>query len=99
MSRFDCHEMAGGKGYLIDLQSDFLESYSTRIVAPLIAENDFDGAAKGLNPVVTLDGERFVILTHFMAAVPVSSLGKPKARLSDHADEITRALDLLFQGY
>ena len=52
-----------------------------------------------LHPEVEVNGKPFVMATHLMAAVPKTALQNPVANLSDHADDITRALDLLFQGY
>jgi toxin CcdB len=46
-----------------------------------------------------MEGGAFVMLTQSMAAVPVAALGGAVADLSAHRDEITRAVDLVFQGY
>ena len=52
--------------------------------------------AKLLNSVVDIDGEAHVMVTQFISAVPVRALGKPTGELAARADEITRALDMLF---
>jgi len=97
MSRFHLYRVA--EGYLLDLQTDYLDAYQTRVVAPVIALRDFDTPAAGLNPLIDVQGETFVVQMHLMAAVPVSVLRTPAQDLSAQADEFTRALDLLFQGY
>ncbi|WP_120505353.1 CcdB family protein [Sulfitobacter mediterraneus] len=99
MSRFHVYQGRQGDGLFLDVQSDYLESYSTRMVVPLVSEHEFPRPASQLNPVIELRGQRYVALTHFMAAVPLASLGAAVGDLSNQSDEFTRALDLLFQGY
>ena len=99
MSKLDLYRVGRGRGYVIDLQTDFLESYSSRVVAPVVPLSDFRSPAKDLNPVVEIEGEPFVIQTHFLAATPVAALGKPVGRCDVPPEAVTRALDLLFQGY
>lgn len=99
MSRFDLFAMPDGGGFLLDLQADILEHYNTRVVAPLVPARSYDGAAKGLNPQVTIGDEPFVVQTHLMAAIPAALLKNPVGSMQGQADEITRALDLLFQGH
>ena len=99
MSRF--HLYAGNEGdvYLLDLQTDFLSHYNSRIVAPVVAEADYDGATAGLNPVIDVKGGAHVVLTHLLSAVPAQTLSNDLGDYSAQADQFTRALDLLFQGY
>ena len=99
MSRFQLYAGEGAAGYVIDLQSDFLNRYNTRIVAPVISEADYDGTAAGLNPVIDVGGQPHVVMTHLLAAVPAGALRKTVADYSSEGDRFTRALDLLFQGY
>jgi toxin CcdB len=99
MSRFDLYPAPGGNGYLLDVQSDFLESYSTRVAVPVVSKKKFPSPALTLNPIIEVDGVQYVVQIHFLSAVPSSILRKPVANYAVQADEITRALDLLFQGY
>lgn len=99
MSRFHVYRSRSQDQLLLDVQSDFLESYATRVVVPLIAEQDFPPPARQLNPVVEIDGRRYVAAVHFLSAVPLASLGALVGDYSAQGDEFTRALDLLFQGY
>jgi hypothetical protein len=46
-----------------------------------------------------VDVVRHVIQMHFLAAVPKATLKSSVGHYCAQADEITRALDLLFQGY
>lgn len=88
-----------GDGYLVDLQADLLEHLDTRIVAPLIPLDRAPQPAATLNPVVDVAGERVVMATQFMPAVPATMLRSPVARIDAHRTEITAAADLLFQGF
>tara|TARA_R110002049_G_scaffold188402_2_gene356795 strand:- start:9527 stop:9826 length:300 start_codon:yes stop_codon:yes gene_type:complete len=99
MSRFDLYRGTGGTTYLLDLQSEYLVDYSTRVVAPVVPLAEFKYPVKGLNPLVTIEDETFVVLTHFIAAIPAAGLGAYVTNLLSQSDEFTRALDLLFQGY
>jgi len=55
--------------------------------------------ARYLNPVITLDDETFVLIVQSMAAVRAVALGPAVGDLSGHQDEITRAVDMVFQGF
>lgn len=98
MARFTVHGLQGG-GIVLNLQSDFLDWLGTRVVAPLVPIDQSPSPAKHLNPVLSLEVGAFVLITQSMAAVPVSALGPAIADLSAHHDEITRAVDMVFQGY
>lgn len=98
MARFSVHDLPGGVR-VVNLQSDFLDWAGTRVVAPLVPLDQSPPPARHLNPVFTLEGGPFVLIVQSMAAVPASSLGAAIADLSDHQDEITRAVDMVFQGF
>jgi toxin CcdB len=67
--------------------------------APLIPVQDIADYAKTLNPVFEVDGQRVVMATQGMAAVPVSILKYPVTSLEPMRTEIVAAIDLLFQGF
>lgn len=98
MARFDVYARADGPGFLLDLQSDLLDPLNTRVVAPLLPKDSAPRPAAHLNPVFTIDGVEHVLVTQFLSAVPKSLLRSPKDTLSDQADRITRAVDMVFQG-
>jgi toxin CcdB len=98
MARFTVHSLPGS-GLVVNLQSDFLDWLNTRLVAPLVPLAAAPPPAQHLNPVFAMEGDAFVMLTQSMAAVPVAALGGAVADLSVHQDEITRAVDMVFQGY
>ena len=99
MARFSVHEWPEGDGLLLNLQTDFLDWLDTRIVAPLLPKAFAPPPARYLNPVFQIDGRDHVMLTQAMAAVPVSAMGREIGNLEDAQDEITRALDMVFQGF
>jgi toxin CcdB len=99
MARFAVHEMRGGGRRVVDVQSDFLDWLNTRLVAPLVPIAQIPLPAKYLNPVLTLPDGEYVLLVQSTAAVRVSDLGNVVADLSGEPDAITRALDMVFQGF
>lgn len=60
---------------------------------------DIADYAGTLNPVFEIDGERVVMATQGMAAVPLSILKHPVTTLEPMRAEIVAAIDLLFQGF
>ena len=98
MARFSVHNLSGSSR-VVNLQSDFLEWADTRVVAPLVPLDQSPPPAKYLNPVFTLEGGSFVLIIQSMAAVPASLLGPAIGDLSNHQDKITRAVDMVFQGF
>jgi toxin CcdB len=98
MRRHQVYRMAGGRGLVLDLQSDLLEPLSTRVVAPLLPRAEAPKPARGLNPVFLIGEEEYVLVTQFLSAVLLAELGPPIGSLDAHHDEILRARDLLFDG-
>lgn len=98
MARYSIHDLPGG-GRVVNLQSDFLDWADTRVVAPLVPLDHGPPPAKHLNPVFALDDGPFVLVVQSMAAVRASALGHAVGDLSDHQDEITRAVDMVFKGF
>ena len=99
MARFDVYANPDDGGWLLDLQSDLLEGLNTRIVVPLMSVENAPTPARRLNPLFEIGGKRVVMVTQFLAAVPVSILRSPRANLSAHHSAIVDAIDMVFQGY
>jgi len=99
MARFDVYVNPNDRGYLLDVQTDLLDSLNTRIVVPVMPSNKAPKPAKRLNPVLKIRDEAHVMVTQFMAAVPASMLKEPVANLSENAEEVTNALDMVFFGF
>jgi toxin CcdB len=105
VARFDVYPNPGKHGatspYLLDVQSDLLDGLDSRVVIPL---RSFDHFAKvklptRLTPVLQINGQDYVLETPKMGAVPQRILQNSVSSLSAQQDQITAALDFLFQGY
>jgi len=97
MARFDTYRY--GDGYLLDVQAGLLDGLNTRMVVPLMPLAKAPLPAERLNPVFAIEEGEFVMVTQFMAAVPVSELGNPAGSLEPAYDAIRAALDMLFDGF
>lgn len=84
--------------YLLDVQSDFVET-GTRVVVPLVRPDYFGPRATRLNPTVLVAGELFVLSPAEIGALPATQLGTTVATLETQRYEITAALDFLLTGY
>ena len=99
MARFDFYRNQVGRGYLLDLQSDLIGSLNTRVVAPLMPPAEAPRPASRLNPVFVIGNGKFVMVTQFMAAVPLAELQERSGSLSQEHDAIMNAIDMIFSGF
>ena len=105
MARFDVYANPGAHArttpYVLDVQSDLLDGLDTRMVIPLRSMAHFAKVKlpTRLIPVLTIDGQEFLLKTPKMGAVPQRILKSPVTSLTDEQARITAALDFLFQGY
>lgn len=84
---------------LLDVQSDLLSALNTTVVVPLYATATMKGAVLGtLTPEISLDGERYVMVTPQLAGIMRKELGPEIASLAFQRDQIVAALDLLIFG-
>lgn len=85
--------------FLLDVQSDLLETLGTRVVVPLCPTSAIEGRPVGtLMPTFVVEGKRYVMLTPQLAGIERKLLGTEVAVLSAHRNEIVAALDLLLTG-
>ncbi|MBY0336322.1 MAG: CcdB family protein [Acetobacteraceae bacterium] len=99
MARFDLHRPRQGTGYLLNVQSHFLDHLPSRVVVPLLPTSSGLPAIRGLNPVFDIGGEPHAMMTHYLTAVPRRELGRAVGTLEPQRDEIACALDLLLTGF
>lgn len=101
MSRFDVYATPGqsGTGYVLDVQADLLHDLATRVVVPLQPSQSAPKPARGLNPAFEINGQSYLMLTQFIAAVPAKELRRPVLSLDARSDDIMRALDTLLIGF
>lgn len=99
MAKFDIYSsLSSSAAYLLDLQDELIDMLSTRVVAPLVAIEDVDKRMKTLNPVIHFEGTNYVLMTHLLAAIPVTALKKRVGSAALQRDEIIASLDFLFTG-
>ncbi len=98
MVGFAVHALRTGE-LVVDVQSDLLDPFETRVVIPLIAPEQAPQAPHRLDPVLEVAGERRILATHLLAALPRAELGTPVGSLAAEHDAIRTALDMLFPGF
>ncbi len=85
--------------FLLDVQSDFLPDFTTRVVVPLVVSAQVGKLARRLNPEFQIDGVGITMMTERLASVPKNALGAHVTSLAQHRDEIVAAVDFLVLGF
>ena len=105
MARFDVYANSGrnkaNAPFLVDVQSNYLEGLSTRVVVPLLRLAAFPPAKlpADLLPVFQVQGIECMFYPAFIGAVSMSELGGSVGSLRDERDKIIAALDRLTGGF
>ena len=99
MAKYDVFPNPSGDGFLLDVQSDLLIDLNTRVVVPLLPKLRAPKPATRLNPVFNVGDEPVVMVTQFIAAVPIGVLKAPIERLDQEFEQVTVAIDMLIQGF
>jgi len=100
MAKYDVYrDPRGSENLLVCIQADLFDQFDTRMAIPLLPEQPHIAPLRKLSPVFTVEERRYVLHTQLMLAVPASALRVRVANVEAHRDEITAALDLLFQGF
>ena len=99
MAQFGVYASRASAVLLLDVQSELLDPLNTRVVVPLMPAAEAPKPARRLNPTFEVDGQSLLMVTQFLSAVRVAELGAHVAQVDDRRDEITAALDMLFQGF
>jgi toxin CcdB len=97
VARFDLFRVE--EDYLLDVQANTLDDLNSRVVVPIQRPELAPKPGRRLNPAFIIEGQTYVMVTQFISAVPAIELRQPAGNLSHHRDDITAALDMLFQGY
>lgn len=84
---------------MVDCQSDHIRAFDTRLVIPLLHKTSDRAPVTRLEPLLRLSDEELILVTHLLAAVPKSELGRPVDNLVSHRDDIDLAVDLLITGF
>jgi toxin CcdB len=85
--------------YFVDVQNEYINGLSTRVMIPLRREAVFGPRARNLHPLLEVLGENVVLDTAALGAVPLSELRAPIASLQERRVEVQEALDTLFGAY
>ena len=104
MARFDVYRnpFAAERAltpFVLDVQNDHLGPLATRVVIPLRAPQGYGTPARGLNPVLDLQGSPVVLDTAALAPVQTSLLKSPVWRADPWRDEVLDALDTLLGSH
>lgn len=92
------HDSRDTYPYFVDIQNSLLDSLNTRLVIPLTPSKYLADNITNLCPLVMVENEQFILLTHQMTSVPVSALQISMGSLEHLRDEIIGAVDLLVTG-
>lgn len=84
--------------FLLDVQSDLLESLATRVVVPLAESDDTRPPVARLMPTFEIDGRPVVMRTGEIAGIARKAVGEHVASLVGRRHEIVAALDVLISG-
>lgn len=85
--------------YLLDVQGDIIGKRNTRVVIPLFPLINYKGPrADRLTPVVTVEGEEYVVMTHELASIPHRVLGEEVCNLNHQREVVKASMDFLFDG-
>ena len=85
--------------YFVDVQCDLLSDLNSRIVIPLSAQKTLSNLnAKKLCPIIKIDEDAYVLLTHQMTSIPCSALNKEVTTLEHYRYDILGAIDILLTG-
>ena len=98
MARFDVYKSGNARGLLLDIQSDLLDEFGSRVVVPLLPAEDMQSVSR-LHPVFLINDERYIMSTHLIFAIPVDRLGAKIGSLAQEDLVITSAVDTLLSGY
>ena len=98
MARYDVHTSPDGYLY-VDIQDNDLAHLSTRVVIPLMPLDVAPDPARQLNPQFEVGGRRMLLVTQYMAATRLATLGPVVGSLAHEQDRISMALDRLFYGF
>jgi toxin CcdB len=93
LTRFDTATYAGID--LVVVESQLLPPDPIVVIIPLL--QDYPAVSR-LNPKITLNGRQLFLATRLITSVSRASLRR-NGSVADQADRITRAIDVLMEGF
>lgn len=86
--------------FLLEIQSDIIDDLNTRLAIPLYPLTGLRSQAPlRLTPLLEINGEPYLLLTHAMASVRKSQLGAEVCSVEQYRYQIKSALDFLLDGF
>lgn len=98
MAQFDVFRLGDGE-LVLDVQTDLLGDFDSRIVVPLMPPDRAPPRHKRMNPQFALEGVSYVMVTQFIIAVETRALRSRIDNLDRYYDEIKAACDMVFNGF
>lgn len=92
------HSAQQGVPMVVVVQSDLLESLSTRLVIPLATAEFADSTPEQLCPRITVQGQGLRALAHLAAPLPARQLKKQIDNIALQANVLVAALDMVLSG-
>jgi len=80
--------------YLLEIQSNFVDSVTTCVIIPLVLADSFL-PVKVLNPTITVLDEPYLLSTAEITSTLRSNLGRPVASAAPFRNDIIAAIDRL----
>jgi toxin CcdB len=96
MAQFDVHSI--GESLVVDCQHNALSHLDTRVVIPLLPQEQVPAGADRLHPTINVKGRAFVLGTQFLASLSTRELKRPIASIESDRYAILSAIDLLLTG-
>jgi toxin CcdB len=85
--------------YFVDIQNSLINDIDSRLVIPLGKLSDFrNQLMTGLTPLITYEGEDFILLTPQLTSMPANLLKTPIGSLKQVRDVIISAIDFAITG-
>ena len=97
MARYDLYADRR-RALFVDVRATHVE-LDRLIVIPLQADPSFRLRSDDLTPELLIDTNRYRLMTHLIASVPITNLRPTRTNIAHHRDAITRALDTLLTGF
>ncbi len=97
-AQFDVYRLPDAT-LVVDVQSPLASVHATRFVIPLLPLGDATPPIPRLNPKVSMDGQPWVLATHFATTVDNRILTHPVGSVADQDWVIKGALDFLVNGF
>lgn len=101
MAQFDVYTNTNEKTsqeipYLLDIQNDILKNLNTRVVVPLVKNQQ---KITHLTPTFVINETEVLMLTSQLAGVSTGILGEKVTNLEEKRNEILGALDFMISGF